>query len=328
MRVVAMRSVLKCVLLVAMLSASVPMQSFAASDDRADGRPEIHSEIAAGGLVFSNNVNLTIEQQDITIAADSVQVNYVIRNTDANDQTITIAFPFADADGGLSPHLQAEFAINNPMNFMDVAFVVDGRRPEYSIEQRAIAVGIDATKVITDAGLPLFPFVADMAQRLADLDPAVRRDLEIRGVLRIDDDLVTPAWTLKTTAYWRQMFPAGQTFALALAYKPIVGRNAFSSGALQPLKKGVCIDSVAEQSILRLASEGAALSMVMVGYVAHSGSEALGPVGRFRLTVEQSEARSIAATCSQGLNKTSPTTSDWVATTYHTDEDFRFLFVR
>ena len=326
MRVVAMRSVLKCVVL-AVFAVFAPVLAGAASDDRADGHPEIHSEIATGGLIFSGNVNLVIDQQDITMAADSVQVNYVIRNSDANDHTITIAFPFADVDGSVSPQLQAEFTVSNPTNYMDVVFAVDGRRPDYAIEQRAIAVGLDATKAITDAGLPLFPIAADMGQRLADLDPAVRRDLAARGVLKIDDDVVTPAWTLKTTAYWRQVFPAGQAIALGLAYKPIVGRNAFSSGALQPFKKAVCIDAVSEQSILRLASDGAALTMVMIGYVAHSGSEALGPVGRFRLTVEKPEAKSIAATCRQGLSKIGPTTSDWVATAYPTDEDFRFLFV-
>jgi hypothetical protein len=328
MRVLAIRSVLRRVVLAAVFAIAAPAFSRAASDERADGRPDVQFEIAAGGLIFSGNLNLRIDEQDVTLAADSVQVNYVIRNATSSDHTITIGFPFADLDGSVSPQSQAELTLNNSTNYMDAVFAVDGRRPDYAIEQRAVAVGLDATKAITDAGLPLFPFAADMEQRLAELSPAVRSDLAIRGVLKIDDDVITPAWTLKTTAYWRQVFPAGQTFALGLAYKPIVGRNAFSSGALQPLRKSVCIDAIAEQSILRLASEGAPLSMVMIGYAAHSGSEALGPVGRFRLTVEKPEPRSIAASCRPGLNKTGPTTSDWVGQSYHTDEEFRFLFVR
>jgi Domain of unknown function (DUF4424) len=319
-----MRPVFRALALAVVLAGAALAESKAASD----GRPELHSEIAVGGLIFSGNLNLTIDQQDLTIAAEAVQVNYSIRNSDSSDQTITIAFPFADVDGSMSPDLQTGIAVSNPSNFMDVVIDVDGRRPAYAIEQRAVAVGIDVTKAILDAQLPLFPLAADLSQRLADLDPAVRNDLVERGVLKVDDDVVAPAWTLKTTAHWRQVFPAGQTLALSLGYKPVIGRNAFSSGALQPLKKGVCIDAGAEQSIMRLASQGTPLAMVAVGYVAHPGAEALGPVGRFRLTVDQSDAKSIVATCRQGLSKTGPTTSDWVATNYAMDEEFRFLFVR
>ena len=312
--------------IVAALMLAFPVQSWAASDGR-DGRAELQSELGAGGLIFSGNVNLALDQQDVTIAADAVQVNYVIRNTDAADQTITIAFPLADIDGN-SATAQAELATKPPVNYMDAVFVVDGQNPAVAVEQRAIAVGLDVTQAIIDAGLPLLPISADMSQRLADLDVGVRKDLAERGILKIDDELITPAWTLKSTAHWRQVFPAGQSLALSLNYKPIVGRNAFSSGALQPLKKAACIDATVEQSIMRLASAGAPLSMISVSYVAHPGSETLGPVGRFRLTIEKPDAASIAATCRQGLSKTSPTTSDWVATAYATDEEWRVLFIR
>ena len=327
-----MRSVFRgralAALLAAVLVAVLVGVTLAESKAASDGRPDLHSEIGVGGLIFSGNLNLTIDQQDVTIAADAVQVNYSIRNADDSDQTITIAFPFADVDGTMPPDVQTGIAVSNPSNFMDIVIDVDGRRPTFAVEQRATAVGLDVTKAIIDAQLPLFPLAADLSQRLADLDPAVRNDLVERGVLKVDDDVVSPAWTLKTTAYWRQVFPAGQTLALSLTYKPITGRNAFSSGALQPLKKGVCVDAGAEQLIVRLASQGTPLTMVAVGYVAHPGAEALGPVGRFRLTVDQSVAKSIVATCRQGLRKTGPTTSDWVATNYAMDEEFRVLFVR
>jgi Domain of unknown function (DUF4424) len=325
-----MRSFLRRFVLLAVLCGASPLLGLAASNN--DGRPEPQTEIAAGGLIFSANLNLKLDEQDLTITAEAVQVNYAIRNSDSADHTITMAFPFPDIDGSTPPEVFGKLdpaALSVwPANFMDVVIAVDGRRPSYAIEQRAIAVGLDVTKVISDAGLPLFPQSADLAQRLADLDPAVRSDLIERGILKLDDDVLSPTWTLKTTAYWRQLFPAGQTLPVSLQYHPIVGHNAFSSGALQPLKKGACIDAGAEQSIMRLASAGAPMVMVAVAYVAHAGSEALGPVGRFRLMVETSDAKSIVATCRQGFTKTSPTTSDWMATNYATDEEFRFLFVR
>jgi hypothetical protein len=327
-RELVMRSIFSGVVLAAALVAVSAFQALAGSEARTDGRPELVHEIAAGGLIFSGNTNLAIDQQDVSIGTQAVQVNYVIRNADSSDHTITIAFPFVDVDGHVAAALQSEFDVKASTNYMDAAFVVDGRRPNYAVEQRAIAVGLDVTKAITDAGLPLFPLDADIGQRLADLEPAIRQDLAERGIIRVDDDQITPAWALKSTAYWRQVFPAGQTLALSLSYKPAAGRNAFTSGALQPLKKGVCIDSAVEQAIMRLASEGAPLTMIAVGYVAHPGSEALGPVGRFRLTIDKSEPKSIAATCRQGLSKTSPTTSDWDAAAYATDEDWRVLFVR
>jgi Domain of unknown function (DUF4424) len=319
----------RLVLLTLMLGAP-PLEGRAASSN--DARPELQSEIAAGGLIFSNNLNLTIEQQDLTLAPDAVQVRYAIRNGDSADHTITIAFPFPDVDGGASPDMfgKRDSAVENawPENVMDVVMAVDGRRPNYAIEQRASAVGLDVTKAILDAGLPLFPHAADLERRLADLDPAIRDDLIERGILKIDDDVVSPSWTLKTVAHWRQRFPAGETVPLALQYKPLTGRNAFSSGALQPLVKGVCINAGLEQSIMQLATEGSAMTMAAVAYIAHPGAEALGPVGRFRLTVETSDPKSIVATCRQGLTRTSPTTIDLTALNHSMDEDFRFLFVR
>jgi Domain of unknown function (DUF4424) len=293
-----------------------------------DGRPDVNSEIAVGGLIFAPNINLTIEQQDVTVAAELVQVTYVISNSARADQTILVAFPLADIDPGVSPETQAEFSVTNPINYLDAVIAVDGRRPTITIEQRAVAVGLDVTRAITDADLPLFPLSADLGQRISDLDPAVRADLIERGVLKLGDDQLLPAWTLKTTAHWRQSFPAGQTLALSLAYKPVAGRNAFTSGTLQPLKKAVCVDPNQEQSILRLASEGAPLTMVVVTYAAHPGAEALGPVGRFRLIVERSAPKAVVATCRQGLSRSGPTTHDWTALNYPVDEEIRVMFVR
>jgi hypothetical protein len=318
-----------CAIAAAFVSTlAVSTLATAASNGQPDGRPELRSEISTGGLIFSANVNLTIDQQDLTIGADAIQVAYAIRNTGANDQTITIAFPLADIDGSIGAEAQAELSVGMPANFMDFVLAVDGRRPAYALEQRAVALGLDVTKALADAGLPLFPLSAELTKLLADLEPAVRNDLVERGVLRLDDDTVFPAWTLKTTAYWRQAFPAGQTLALSLNYKPIAGRNPFSSGALQPLKKAACVDATTEQAIMRLASGGAPLTMISIGYNAHPGAEALGPVAQFRLTIDKSLPQAIIATCRQGLIRSGPATSDWTAVNYAPDEEFRILLVR
>jgi hypothetical protein len=325
-----MRIGLKRSLIAALLLCASSAVGWAASSS--DGRPELQSEIAAGGLIFSGNLNLTIEQQDLTMTPDAVQVSYAIRNGDSADHTITIAFPFPDVDGSTLPDVfgKVDPASTNawPANFMDVVIAVDGRRPNYAIEQRAIAVGLDVTKALSDAGLSLFPQAPDLEQRVIDLDPAARLDLIERGILKVDDGVIAANWTLKTTAHWRQPFPAGETLPLALNYKPLVGRNAFSSGALQPLKKGVCVDASLEQAITTRASEGDAMMMTAVSYVAHPGAEALGPVGRFRLTIETSDPKSIVATCRQGLIKIGPTTNDLTAVNHAMDEEFRVLFVR
>jgi hypothetical protein len=316
---------LACVCTAAMLATANASQP----DGRSGGlRDEQNIEIAAGGLIFSHNLNLVIDRQDVMISTDLIKVTYAIRNRSSSEQTITVAFPLPDVDAIIQPAVQAEFASPDPVNFLNFAATVDDLQAAYVVEQRAIAVGLDVTKALVDAGLPLFPLADDVDQRLTELAPSARSDVIERGIVRLDDDVVFPAWTLKTTAHWRQLFPAGQTLILSLTYKPIVGRNPVSASVLTPqLKSSLCVDPALEQQISRLATQAPA-SMAVIAYHSHPNSEALGPVGRFSLMVDLAESTALLAGCLQGLSRSGPTTFDWTAADYAVDEDFRFMVVR
>jgi hypothetical protein len=308
-------------------SAFLALGAMAGPNDT-DQKAEQKFEIPVGGLIFAPNSALALDRQDVTLSSESVIVTYAIRNSDSSDQAITVSFPLADLDAGLNADTAAALASANPANFLDFVITVDGQRAAHKIEQRAIAVGLDVTKAIQDAGLPLSPLGEDMARKLVELSPEVRTDLVERGILKADDDVLMPAWVIKTTAYWRQVFASEQTLVLSLSYKPIVARNPYSSGAILFYKKNACVDAAVEKSVTKLASEGAPLTMVTMGYSHHPGAEALGPVGRFRLTIDKPDIKTVVATCRDGLVKTGPTTSDWSATGYQADEEFRFLFIR
>ncbi|MHA0111161.1 DUF4424 family protein, partial [Klebsiella pneumoniae] len=77
--------------------------------------------------------------------------------------------------------------------------------------------GVDRTELLKSLGVPLAPHLQATAKALDRLSPAIQKRLLDLG-LAVPDDYdvghgmehhLSPAWTLKTTYWWRQTFPAG-----------------------------------------------------------------------------------------------------------------------
>jgi Domain of unknown function (DUF4424) len=290
---------------------------------------DITVEVGAGGLAFAGNPSIRIDSQDILVTPEKITVTYALRNSASSPQSIFISFALPDLDANLISEDNTGVVDAVPENFVGAKTIVDGQPAVLKAEQHTIALGLNATAALQAAGLPLFPLGEGLTAKLEALSAAQRIDLLERGILKEDGAAVAPAWTLKTVAYWRQSFAAGQTITIVHSYQPLAGAVAYSSEAVSPLRKKMCLTQAQESAIAKLASNaGTALRLKTIAYNAPPGSDSLGPVTNFRLIIETGDPQTVVATCREGLKRTGPMQLEWSAADHTPDDDFLLLFAR
>ena len=287
------------------------------------------NELPAGGLSFAANPSISIEQQDIQLSRDLITLNYTLRNDAQSPQAILIAFSLPELDTSALSDGEVILPSAEPANFVQFTLEVDGQMPSYNVEQRALALGLDVSPVLTRNRIPYFPFAASSQDKLAGLSAGERLDLLERGILKEEGPAVVAAWTLKTVAYWRQSLQAGQKINIVVSYRPIVGVASYKTETLQSLRKRSCLSEAQEVAIAKLPAEGGiAPTFTSVGLLAANGGDQLGPAHRIRILIETGDQSTIVATCREGLKRTGPTQLEWTATDYLLDEDLHVSFVR
>ena len=286
-------------------------------------------EIAGGGLWLVNDPAIAFHGKDLVISETEIRATYVLRNTARTARTIVMAFPLPEIDMASLGDQTAHLAAPQSDNFVAATIAADGQPVAGEIEQRAYAVGLDVTRHLEEAGIPLFPMQKRIGDRLGRLEPAVRRDLGQRGIVRIDDDRVAPNWLLRTVVHWRQTFGPGQSVSVQLAYRPVVAEARFSAEALESVRGTHCVDVAIEADITRLvAAKGGQVTLRWLTYSLTAGSHLFGEIGQFRLALEKSHIHDIIATCRKGLRQPGPRVLEWSAQAFHPDDDVHVLFVR
>jgi hypothetical protein len=289
---------------------------------------EASVELGAGGLSFAANPSLRIDQQDVLVTPDRISVTYTVRNEASIPQSIYVSFQLPDLDANAITDAEVAIVGNNPTNFVQATTLVDGQPVVLKTEQRAMALGLDITGVLTTAGVALYPFAEATPAHLEALSAPQRLEMLERGILKEDGSSVVPSWSLKTVSYWRQSFAPGQVVTILHSYHPVAGTTAYSAEVMPAQRKRACVSAVNESAIAKLSDGGTAPMLTSIGYVATPGAEALGPVRRFRLIVETSDPNMVVASCRDGLKQTGPMQFDWSASDYTPDEDFQLLFAR
>lgn len=285
------------------------------------------TEVSAGGLSFAANPSIRLEQQDVVVAPDRVSVTYALHNEAADAQSIFISFLLPDLEAMAVADGEVTLPATDAANYVQFAISVDGQPITPQIEQRALALGLNASPALASAGLDPFPNIDQMFAQIAALSPTQRSDLAERGVLREEGATLVPAWSVKTVAYWKQALPPGKTITIRHSYRPISGRSNVSPEALATYRKRVCLTPAQESAIAKLGS-GSAAVVTTVTFATTANADALGPARRFRLIVEPADGASVVASCKEGLRQTGPAQFDWSAADYVPDEDFQFLFAR
>jgi hypothetical protein len=285
------------------------------------------AELAAGGLVLTKSPAIEMRAEDLFISAKQVRVRYRFANTSPRDVTVTVAFPMPDiTTEGYDDMLS--IPTRDPVNILGFATRVDGKPVAAQVEQRAFKNGVDRTAYLKSLGVPLAPHLASTNAALDRLPPAARNALVAQHLAIIDEygDSETTlkkhweaTWTLKTTYFWRQSFPAGREIVVEHSYTPSVGESAgtqwgSTSFAKDPSYAGrrahYCVDDdflASTRKAMRPGDVSPPFTEQRIEYILSSGANWKAPIGDFRMVVDKGAPANLVSFCADGVKKISAT---------------------
>jgi hypothetical protein len=305
------------------------------------------AELKQGGLVLIQNPGVEMRSEDLYISPDRVRVRYRFWNTTGRDQTVTVAFPMPDITiEGVDDQLAVP--TQDPQNLLGFSTRVDGRPVAASVEQKVIKNGVDRTLLLKAMGAPLAPHLASTGKALDRLPGPARKQL-LRLGLAVPDDYdagkgwehhLSPAWTLKTTYFWRQTFPAGREVAVEHAYRPSVGGTSgtaleadwfASSPDYRRVVRKYCVDKDFMAAVAKakkaVGARHQAFFEKRIDYVLSSGANWKAPIADFRLTIDKGRADALVSFCMEGVKRTGPTSFEVRKTDFRPARDLSILIL-
>ena len=291
------------------------------------GANDSTAELRTGGLVLTKTDSIEMRSEDLFISPTLVRVKYRFANTSGQDVTTTVAFPMPDiTTNGYDDVLS--IPVESADNFLAFSTLVDGKPVKAAVEQKAVKGGVDQTAHLRKLGVPLAPHLGATAKALDRLPKPAQAELLKKG-LAVQNDYdagngmehhIAAAWTLKTTYFWTQIFPAGRELAVEHRYKPSVGESAGTSWGSNYGPKGkelaaarakYCVDDGFMASIRRVTKPGEGappFNEARIDYILTSGANWKAPIADFHMTIDKGEAKNLLSFCGTGVKKTGPTT--------------------
>ncbi|MBI1220635.1 MAG: DUF4424 domain-containing protein [Rhodobacteraceae bacterium] len=317
--------------------------------------------LTATGLTFGQTAAVAMEQEDLFIGPDRIRVDYVFRNTSAQDVSGEVIFPLPpiplqdleNEDWNLPEDRSRE-------NLVNFTATVEGKpipvaidrlaviEPENAWEQPAATrydtPGKDVTARLAAYDLPLTIDLDTLHAKLNALPPTARAAMIAEGLAaEIDPSDPTqglfPLWSIVLRYHWPQVFPAGTALHISHAYENHPSGGLFvwqqpPEGYSLDLQKQYCVDAGTSKAIMKaityrdtdgtMQSIGTAL---YIAYVLRTANSWAGPIGHFRLTLDKGDVRNVISLCAQGVKKTGPTTFVVERTNYAPDRDLDILIV-
>lgn len=291
------------------------------------------AEIGAGGLVLVQADYIRMEKEDLYISPTAVKVDYVFRNTDETDHTHIVAFPMPDIDP--IDYMESDNGIpdQNADNFMKFSVTVDGKPVTPQLEMRAVVAGIDLTDELKALGLPLNPLSDAARTAVKALAIDTLKELQVMGAVRMQDDYIDPSWSLRSTYYWRQTFPAKAAVAVAHSYTPAVGGTFFTESSLDDAyyKDSYCIDDgtaeALRKKLAKLPDDRRMMLTTSLEYILTTGSNWMGPIGDFRLVLDKGNPEAIISLCEDGVKKIGPTQFEVLKQDFYPEKNLKVLII-
>lgn len=303
------------------------------------------AELAAGGLVLTHSDGIEMRSEDLAISREAVKVRYVFRNVTGKDVTALVAFPMPPITGGID--FMEALPTEDPENLLGFSTVVDGKPVRARIEQKAFFNGVERTAMLRGLGVPLAPHLEATVAALDRLPKADQDRLLKLGMVAPNEydagkgweHHLQPLWTLKTTYYWEQVFPAARDLVVDHRYTPSVGQSVGTSVGqswtapkeMAALRAKYCMDdafmAAFRKAQTRVGKEAIAFSEARIDYVLSSGGNWRMPIGDFRLTIDKGRPDSLVSFCATGVTKTGPTRFESRRKDFRPDRDLSILIL-
>lgn len=299
--------------------------------------------LGTGGLQFVQSDAVEMRSEDLFISEKEIRVRYVFRNRSAADVTTIVAFPMPDII--FSEGMAVEIPDQVSDNFLDFRTVVDGTPVQAAVERKVFALGLDRTRLLAEHKVPLMPFGAATEAALDALPEAVKAELVRDGVARVEEydagkgmqkHLSPFNWTLKTTWYWTQTFPTGKDIVIEHRYRPSVGKSVqtrvgvdskdrFDVEHERRMAATYCIERELRSAVARAGSR---FAESRISYILKTGSNWLGPIADFTLTVDKGAAENLISFCGSGVKKVGPTTFQMKVKDFYPERDLDVLILK
>lgn len=304
------------------------------------------AELGTGGLILSRSDSISMDSEDLFISRDRVAVDYVFRNGSDKDIDTIVAFPMPDIEG--NPDRMVAIPNDPSDNFLGFEVTSDGVAIEPQLEQRAFAAGLEVGDELKAHAVPLYPFGQATMDALEKVPQDVADSWVQRGIVTIEeyDDgsgwkkVRAPYWKLQSTYWWRASFPAGRKVHVSHRYKPSVGGTAglafFYDGKFQDefqtYKQRYCMDDSFQNAVRKAAGQSSdgqpRLTESRIAYVLTTGGNwAAGSIGKFRLTIDKGDPKSLVSFCGTNVKKTGPTTFEMTASDFYPERNIDILLL-
>ena len=305
------------------------------------------AELRQGGLVLVRNPGVEMRAEDLYISPDAVRVHYRFLNTTGHDQTVLVAFPMPDITiEGIDDLIS--IPTQDPENILGFHTRVDGRPVVARVEQKVISKGIDRTRFLRGLGVPLAPHLASTGKVLDALPKGVQARLLKLGLAQPDDydagkgeeHHLQPTWTLKTTYYWQQVFPAGRELIVDHDYTPSVGATSGTSleadwfrtsPDYRRVTRTYCVDQNFMSAVARakhaVGPDHQAFFERRIAYILSSGANWKSPIGDFRLVVDKLDPSALVSFCQDDVKKIGPTQFEVRKTNFRPSGDLSILIL-
>lgn len=269
----------------------------------------------ASGIVVRDEKNIRIEREDLYISNSKVEVSYVFRNYSDKDITTEVAFPIPrysyEPTGRIKYPVHGDFSVE-----------VNGVRQKYNEITRAIINDKDYTDRLKDANISIKDFneknwghyVFHHSYNLRS--KAEQQKLIDAGLVKIEEDLgesyVVPAWSVETTYFWSQVFPAKTTTIIKHAYTPNASTDMYYLGggkahslssntySMEKLSKLHCLNGELTQWAKKAKGS---IGLETIDYILTTANHWKQPIGEFHLIIEggpELEKNTRPSTCFEG----------------------------
>ena len=301
------------------------------------------AELATGGLVFKLNADIEMRSEDLYISTQQVRVVYRFLNTSPTHVRTVVAFPLPDITPDV---LQDDVSIpaRHLDNFLAFSTKVNGIPVDAKVEKKALVNGTDVSDYLRQLKIPIAPQGEDVGLFLNRLPVQAKEELVRLGIASVEEyDVSTnsaqlaPAWTLKTTFYWEQIFPSRTEIQIQHNYRPSVGVSAgtiigtpgYKSDELfleQQAK--YCIEPDILQAVDRLKDRPVHFIPEWLSYILTTGSNWSGPIRDFRVVIDKGDPANLVSFCGESVKKIGPTTFEMRKKNFFPKSDIHVLFLR